>query len=136
MPADPVEFSEQSLLDAPEVVAPDGSAVRVLVAGARGSMAHFTLAAGRCSVAVRHRTVEELWFVVEGTGEMWRRNEDDEDVVALHAGLSLTIPVGTAFQFRASEASALRIVGVTMPPWPGDDEAAVVDGPWAPNVER
>jgi mannose-6-phosphate isomerase-like protein (cupin superfamily) len=136
MPPDPVEFTEQSLLDAPELVAPDGSAVRVLVAGARGSMAHFTLAADACSVAVRHRTVEELWFVVEGTGEMWRRNEDDEDVVALHAGLSLTIPVGTAFQFRASEGSALRIVGVTMPPWPGDDEAVVVDGPWAPNVER
>jgi mannose-6-phosphate isomerase-like protein (cupin superfamily) len=135
-----VEFEVRSLPDAPDVLAPDGSEVRVLAASARGSMAHFTLGPGECSIAVRHRTVEELWYVVEGAGEMWRRNdldehgEQDERFVDLHPGLSLAIPVGTAFQFRASAAATLRIVGVTMPPWPGDDEAVVVDGPWAPTV--
>jgi mannose-6-phosphate isomerase-like protein (cupin superfamily) len=40
------------------------------------------------------------------------------------------LPVGTRFQFRAEPDSSLHIVGVTMPPWPGDDEAVVVEGRW------
>jgi mannose-6-phosphate isomerase-like protein (cupin superfamily) len=43
----------------------------------------------------------------------------------------VSIPVGTAFQFRASDM-ALESVAVTMPPWPGDGEAELVSGhdPW------
>jgi mannose-6-phosphate isomerase-like protein (cupin superfamily) len=129
-----MRWEDRTLTELPEVIAPDGSEVRVLASAGRGSMAHFTLAAGQCSVAVQHRTVEELWFVVEGVGEMWRRNEAGELVVALHPGLSLSIPVGTAFQFRAAADAPLRIVGVTMPPWPGDGEAVAADGPWEPTV--
>src|SRR5262245_32644925 len=55
----------------PDVVAPDGSDVRILLQTSRGSMAHFELAPGRTSKAVRHRTVEEIWFVLAGRGEMW-----------------------------------------------------------------
>ena len=58
--------------DAPLVVAPDGSDVRVLLRLADGSMAHFELAPGRVSRAVEHRTVSEIWYVVAGRGEMWR----------------------------------------------------------------
>jgi mannose-6-phosphate isomerase-like protein (cupin superfamily) len=29
---------------------------------------------------------------------------------------------------------ALTFVAVTMPPWPGMDEAMAVQGPWAPTV--
>jgi mannose-6-phosphate isomerase-like protein (cupin superfamily) len=28
----------------------------------------------------------------------------------------------------------LKAVGVSMPPWPGDDEAYPVEGPWEPKV--
>ena len=59
------------LPEEPDVVAPDGSAVRILERVSRGSMAHFELAAGATSLAVRHRTVEELWYFVSGRGEMW-----------------------------------------------------------------
>jgi len=122
-----------SLPAAPDVVAPDGSDVRLLLALAGGSMAHFELAPGRTSTAVRHRTVEEIWFVVGGAGRMWRRDPDGaEDVVALVPGVCLTIPVGTAFQFRTDGASPLAAVAVTLPPWPGDGEAEPVDGRWAP----
>src|SRR5580698_2554867 len=37
---------------------------------------------------------------------------------------------GTHFQFRASDGAPLTVVGVTMPPWPGDDEAYEVPGTW------
>lgn len=95
-------------------------------------MAHFELAADHVSHAVTHRTVDEIWFVVGGTGEMWRRQGDTEETVALVPGTCLTIPVGTHFQFRADAAAPLAVVGVTMPPWPGDDEAVIVRGPWVP----
>jgi mannose-6-phosphate isomerase-like protein (cupin superfamily) len=84
------------------VVAPDGSDVRVLLGNASGGMAHFELAAGRTARAVTHRTVEEIWFVVAGRGEMWRKLGDVEETVALEPGICLTIPLGTHFQFRAA----------------------------------
>jgi mannose-6-phosphate isomerase-like protein (cupin superfamily) len=115
----------------PDAIAPDGSAVRVLLALGGGSMAHFELAAGETSVAVRHRTVEELWYFVGGRGEMWRRDADGREAVdAVEAGVALDIPLGTSFQFRAFGDEPLRAVGVTMPPWPGEDEAERVDGRW------
>lgn len=44
-----------------DVLAPDGSEVRILLALAGGSMSHFLLPPGQVSRAVRHRTVEEIW---------------------------------------------------------------------------
>jgi mannose-6-phosphate isomerase-like protein (cupin superfamily) len=48
----------------------------------------------------------------------------------LKAGVCLTIPVGTHFQFRASSTEPVAAVGVTMPPWPGKEEAVLVSGLW------
>jgi mannose-6-phosphate isomerase-like protein (cupin superfamily) len=118
------------LSPSPDAMAPDGSQVRLLAATAGGSMAHFTLAAGQTSRAIRHRTVEELWFVLAGQGQMWRSGANGEDVTALSPGLSLAIPVGTRFQFRATGERALEAVAVTLPPWPGDGEAEFVKGKW------
>jgi mannose-6-phosphate isomerase-like protein (cupin superfamily) len=114
----------------PTVLAPDGSDVRVLLALPGGSMAEFELPAGRVSSAVTHRTVEEIWCVLSGRGEMWRRQGAREEIVALEPGVCLTIPQGTHFQFRSIGDGALRVLGVTMPPWPGDGEALRVAGPW------
>ena len=92
-----------------DAVAPDGSDVRVLLRLAGGSMAHFELAPRRTSTAVTHRSVEEIWFVLSGRGEMWRRQGEHEAIVTLEAGVCLTIPLGTHFQFRAlGEAAAGR----------------------------
>ena len=124
------DFETKRLPLTPDVVAPDGSDVRVLARTERGSMAHFELAPGRVSDAIRHRTVDEIWFVLSGRGEIWRKQGNREDIVALEPGVSVTIPVGTHFQFRASGDTALEAIGVTMPPWPGDTEAVPVPGKW------
>ena len=115
-------------------VAPDGSDVRVLLGLAGGGMAHFALPPGEVSTAVMHKTVEEIWFILSGEGAMWRRQEGREEMVELRRGTCLTLPLGTAFQFRASEDRALTALGVTMPPWPGDGEAVPVQGRWEPTV--
>ena len=117
-----------ALGDARVLTAPDGSTVRVLVATERGSTARFELDAGRTSRAVRHRTVEEIWHVLEGQGEMWRQRGDDASVVVLEPGVTLAIPAGTSFQFRSLGPGPLVVLGVTMPPWPGADEAELVEG--------
>lgn len=127
-------FATQSLPVDPTVLAPDGSEVRVLLGLAGGGMAHFRLAPGQVARAVTHRTVEEIWFILEGSGEMWRRQDGCEEVVALQPGLCLTIPVGTHFQFRAGASQGVSAVAVTMPPWPGPEEAVFVAGPWEANA--
>lgn len=113
-----------------DVLAPDSSEIRLLVSTDRGSMVHCTLAAGRTSLAVRHRTVEEVWHFLGGRGEVWRKLGGEEQVVAVEAGVSLTVPTGTHFQSRAIGAEPLTIVIVTMPPWPGKTEATRVADYW------
>jgi len=124
------DFATMPLPAQPSVVAPDGSDVRVLLGLPGGGMAHFELAAGRVAKAVTHRSVEELWFVVAGRGQMWRRQGEREEIVELVPGVCLSIPLGTHFQFRAAATEAVAAVAITLPPWPGADEAVPVAGPW------
>jgi mannose-6-phosphate isomerase-like protein (cupin superfamily) len=117
-----------------DAIAPDGSEVRVLLDLSAGGLAHFQLAEGETSGAVRHKTVEEIWFFLGGQGEMWRRYEEQEQVDPVGAGTCLTLPLGTQFQFRSFGPGPLQAIGVTMPPWPGSGEAVPVDGKWQPTV--
>jgi mannose-6-phosphate isomerase-like protein (cupin superfamily) len=117
-----------------DAVAPDGSDVRILLGLKGGGMAHFELAPGQTSTAVTHRTVEEIWFCLSGRGEMWRRQGEREEIVALERGVCIAIPLGTHFQFRSFGPEPLAAVGVTMPPWPGEGEAIVVEGRWRATV--
>jgi len=117
-----------------DVVAPDGSDVRVLLQLADGGMAHFELAPGQTSKAVVHRTVKEIWYFLSGRGQMWRQHNGQAQVVDVCPGVCLTIPLGTRFQFRSLGDEPLAAIGVTMPPWPGDGEAIVVPGEWQPTV--
>ena len=131
--ADGAVFATAHLPVAPDVVATDGSDVRVLLATRGGSMAHFTLAPGATSIAVAHRTIDEVWFFLSGRGEMWRSLGQREEIVTVEPGTCITIPVGTRFQYRTLGREPLTAVGVATPPWPGDGEAYVVDGKWLPS---
>ena len=129
------DFETVKLADAPLVKAPDGGDVRILPALAGGSMATFELAPGLTSIAVTHRTVEEIWYCIRGRGEFWRKQGEREEVVSLEPGVCLTVPLGTRFQFRSFGPEPLCAVAITMPPWPGEDEAYFVEGAWEPKVE-
>ena len=127
-------FRSMRLPKARDLVATDGSDVRILLGLAGGTMAHFQLAPGHTSSAVTHRTVEEIWFFLSGRGEMWLKQEGREEIVALESGVCLTIPLGTHFQFRSLGDESLAAVSITLPPWPGDGEAVVVPGAWEPTA--
>ena len=128
------EFATLPMPFAATTVAPDGCDVRVLLGLDRGGMAHFELAAGHTTQAVEHRTVEEIWLVLSGRGDLWRKQGPREEIVGLEPGVCVTIPLGTRFQFRCAQAAPLTIVAVTMPPWPGVAEAVHVTGPWLPTL--
>ena len=112
------------------VLAPDGSEIRELVGVEGGSMVHCTLAQGKTSIAVAHRTVEEAWYILHGQGQVWRKQAGRESVVDVSSGTALTIPLGASFQFRNTGAEDLCFIIVTIPSWPGEDEAYRVEGPW------
>jgi mannose-6-phosphate isomerase-like protein (cupin superfamily) len=125
-----VRFETKRIGAAPDALAPDGSEVRVLCQLTRGGLAIFSLPPGAISKAVAHRTVEEVWYVISGRGQMWRRLGDQEEIVELGSGVSLTIPTGTRFQFCCNSPEPLMVIGATMPPWPGEAEALFVEGKW------
>ena len=129
--------------DGPDTLAPDGSEIRLLLgapeAATKASLVEVTLGAGQVSRPVWHRTVEELWYVLEGDGRVWRcpPNHDPASVTpaAVSPGDALVIPTGWSFQFAAGD-SALAFLCFTSPPWPGEDEAqpAAYGGLGSPTV--
>jgi mannose-6-phosphate isomerase-like protein (cupin superfamily) len=125
-----VMWQTHQLESAYDVLAPDGSEIRLLVQVQGGSMVHCRLQPGQVTLAVRHRTVEEMWYCVAGAGQLWRNVGVTEEVVELEPGVALNIPLGAAFQFRASQSQPLELVIATIPPWPGPDEAVPTDGIW------
>ncbi len=60
----------------PDATAPDGSEIRFLIddrhAARKASLVEVTLPPGQVSKPVYHRTVEEIWYILEGTGHVWR----------------------------------------------------------------
>jgi len=124
----------RQLPEAPDARSPAGAEIRYLVGGTTGNMIHSTVPPGQVNRATVHATVSEFWHVLSGRGEIWRRDASGEEVADLTPGVSIDIPVGTAFQYRCIGAEALRFICISMPPWPGDAEATQVEGPWVPTA--
>jgi mannose-6-phosphate isomerase-like protein (cupin superfamily) len=120
--------------ETPDARSPAGADIRYLMEGATGNMIHSTVPAGQVNRATVHATVNEFWHVLSGRGEIWRRDERGEDVSVLEPGVSIDIPVGTAFQYRCTGTEALQFLCVSMPPWPGAEEATLIEGPWMPGA--
>ena len=126
----PLPLSRRAPL--PDATAPDGSEIRLLAderhAAAKSSMVEVTLPAGQISRPVYHRTVEEIWYILEGEGHVWRCPPDADPASVpsqfVSPGDALVIPTGWRFQFAASPAAGLRFLCHTTPPWPGEREAA------------
>ena len=119
---------------APDARSPAGAEIRFLIEGATGNLIHASVPAGQVNRATVHATVSELWHVLSGQGEIWRRDGAEEQTTVLTAGVSIDIPVGTAFQYRCTGPDPLEFLCVSMPPWPGDHEATAAEGPWTPTA--
>ena len=117
----------------PDATAPDGSGIRLLIddrhGATRGSLVVVTLPAGQVSRPVWHRTVEEVWYVLEGRGRVWRcpagAPAESAPPVDVSPGDALAIPTGWRSQFSSAPETPLRFLCFTTPPWPGADEAVL-----------
>ena len=104
------ELASRSAL--PDVTAPDGSEIRFLIdqrhQASAASMVEVTLPAGQVSRPVWHQNVEEVWYVLQGQGEVWRCPPNGDPAlyaaVAVKPGDSLVIPPRWRFQFSASDS--------------------------------
>jgi mannose-6-phosphate isomerase-like protein (cupin superfamily) len=117
----------------PDAIAPDGSEIYYRVLGAsRASLVEVVLRPGGVTRPVRHRTVEEIWYFIAGTGQIWL----DDEVRDVQVGSTVVVAPERDFQFRTTGVEALRFLCYTSPPWPGDDEAVRVEagGLGPPNV--
>ncbi len=99
-------------------------------------MIHSTVPSGMVGRGCHFRSIDEYWYVLSGEGEVWRRAKDGhESVTRLVPGVCIDIPLGTAFQYRCTGDAPLVFTCTALPPWPGDDEALIIEGPWAPSVD-
>ena len=129
-----MRLETKRISDAPDVIALDGSEVRVLCGLSRGALSMFSLRSGAVARAVAHRTIEEVWYFVSGHGRMWRKLGDQEEITEVSPGVSICIPTGTHFQFRCDGTETLTAIAAVMPPWPGEGEVYAVAGAWTPTV--
>lgn len=112
-------------------LAPDGSEIRLLASSDKGGLCHCTLPVGKFTTAVSHRSVTELWYFIDGSGEVWKKAGDQEELASVASGVSLSIYPGESFQFRNIGDVPLKFIIATIPPWPGSDEAVSVEGKWS-----
>ena len=124
----------RSIPASPDGRSPAGAEIRLLLDGATGTMIHSTVPPGQVNRATVHATVSEFWHVLSGEGQIWRGDDTGGQTVALERGVSIDIPVGTAFQYRCTGAAPLEFLCVSMPRWPGEAEARVIEGPWTPTA--
>jgi len=113
---------------APDTIAPDGSEIRLLATAhngaTRASLCEVRLPPGGLPRPIKHRTVEEIWYVTSGRGHVWRcAPGKTAEPVEVQRGDALVIPPGWRFQFGAAPDAELRFLCFTSPPWPGPDEA-------------
>lgn len=127
----PIDIDPIHVKNKYDYLAPDGSEIYLLSNGTHGGLCQCILPVGKsASLPVSHKTVEEIWYFIEGEGEVWRRNLCKNKPVAVHAGTSVVIPPQIAFQFRNTGSESLKVIIATLPPWPGAHEVVSEVGFW------
>jgi mannose-6-phosphate isomerase-like protein (cupin superfamily) len=96
----------------------DGSTIRELVglptsSARKQSLAEATLEPGRSTQRHRHLETEEIYYLVEGSGEM----EVDGVRRAVRAGDAILIPPGARHSIRADPGTQLRFLCCCAPPY-------------------
>ena len=100
----------------------DGSTIRVLLDAQLGgagnqSLAEATLEPGQATERHYHGETEEIYYVLEGSGEM----EVDGERSRVGEGDAVLIPPGAWHQIRADRNAELRFLCCCAPPYRHED---------------
>ena len=112
----------RSRFDAVPFTTKDGSEIRVLLDGevagaANQSLAEAVLAPGQATERHYHARTEEIYFLLEGTGEM----EVDGERRPVGPGDAVLIPPGAWHQITATGDSELRFLCCCAPAYAHED---------------
>jgi mannose-6-phosphate isomerase-like protein (cupin superfamily) len=112
----------RSLETAEPFTTADGSTIRELLglptASVRNqSLAEATLEPGQKTQRHYHREAEEIYFLLEGSGEM----EVEDERAHVSAGDAVLIPPGAWHQIRADTDVSLRFLCCCSPPYRHED---------------
>ena len=112
----------RSLAEAEPFTTKDGSTIRELLglptSSARNqSLAEATLPAGGATERHYHRESEEIYYLVEGSGQM----ELDGERRRVGPGDAVLIPPGAWHQIRAGEGGPVRFLCCCAPPYRHED---------------
>ncbi|MBI4171509.1 MAG: cupin domain-containing protein [Actinobacteria bacterium] len=94
----------------------DGSEVRELMQAAKQSLAEATVAPGQATERHHHAASEEIYYVLEGSGELELNGERH----AVGAGDAVLIPPGARHSFTGGPEGA-RFLCCCAPPYSHDD---------------
>ena len=98
-------------------VTKDGSTVRELHHTELQSLAEATLEPSEATERHYHREMEEIYFVVKGSGTM----EVDGETQTVRPGDAVLIPAGAWHQLENNGSSELRILCCCAPPYSHED---------------
>jgi mannose-6-phosphate isomerase-like protein (cupin superfamily) len=112
----------RSLATAEAFVTADGSTIRELFGLPTGgterqSLAEATLAPGQSTQRHYHGATEEIYFVLDGEGEL----EVDAERRRITSGDAVAIPPGTWHEIRATGDRPLRFLCCCAPPYRHED---------------
>jgi mannose-6-phosphate isomerase-like protein (cupin superfamily) len=107
----------RSRAEAEPFVTADGSLIRELLRGEEQSLAEATLNPGQATERHHHAASEELYYLLEGTGDM----EVDGERRRVGPGDAVLIPPGAWHQIRNDGGGDLRFLCCCAPPYSHDD---------------
>jgi mannose-6-phosphate isomerase-like protein (cupin superfamily) len=112
----------RSLQEAKPFTTKDGSTIRELLglptsSANNQSLAEATLRPGGATQRHYHRETEEIYYVIEGSGEM----EVDGERAQVSPGDAVLIPPGAWHEIRAAAAGPLRFLCCCAPPYRHED---------------
>lgn len=109
-----------------------GAEVRSLLSIENSSLSLMELPSGFTTDPVYNNNIDEIWYIVGGRGELWRKQGSEEKIVPLDTGVCVTIPRKVHFQVRTYGFQPLSLLVVSTPIMQGDYDAERVKGIWQP----
>ena len=114
-------FGEIRMLsEEPDYRSPSGGAeIRLLLDFPQGAIAHAVTKPGETSEPAILDGITEMFYVLGGSGQLWRGVGETEQVVTLRPGRLTTTPAGVQFQYSVAPdaTEALRFLVVSAPRW-------------------
>jgi mannose-6-phosphate isomerase-like protein (cupin superfamily) len=110
-------WETKAVADEYDYVSPGGvSEIRLLPSFEQGEVTHARANPSGPSLAATTSGLGEIFYVLSGEGELWRRSGELADVTHLHPGRCVSVPPGIEFQYRALDGPLAFLVA-TAPRW-------------------